>query len=470
MIKLGEQQVTTEFPTPATAPAPRPGRVQRVAPTRLIGVALLVMIVFGAGVFADRLLLGGGSAAGAASSFTDSPDFAVLQETWNLIHAEYAETDAIDDQALIYGAAAGMVDALGDDGHSRFLDPEDAIAFEESSRGQFTGIGVEIDIPADRPIVIAPIDGSPAAEAGIRAGDVILEVDGQSTLRLDRDELSDVIRGDAGTPVTLTLVHEGEEAPYQVTVTRRTITLQPVSWRILPGDVMQLRLADFSAGATRDLKAALDVARDENLTGIVLDLRDNPGGLVAEALGVAGQFMPEGKTVFRQQGRDDEALPVNTVGNDGRWLDGELVVLINGGSASAAEIVGASLRDNGRAALIGETTYGTGTVLLPFEQPDGSIVLLGTALWLTPDGEQIWKRGVVPDETLPLPALVFPSRPNDDREVTNAEFTRSTDRQLQAAVTHLTQAGTTVVMPKPPVLSLPNAAARSGAPAEAPAA
>ncbi|MDQ3778969.1 MAG: S41 family peptidase [Chloroflexota bacterium] len=448
--------------TPVERSAPNPDRPARDARTHLIGVALLMVVVFGAGVTTDRLLWSGGASVGASSSFTDSPDFAVLQTTWNLIHDQYAETDAIDDRGLIYGAAGGMVDALGDDGHSRFLDPEDAIVFEESNRGQFTGIGVEIDIPADRPIVIAPIDGSPAAEAGIRAGDVILEVDGQSTLRLDREELSELMRDGAGTSVTLTMLHKGEEMPYQVTVIRRVITLEPVSWRLLPGGVMQLRLADFSAGATNDLKVALQIARDRNVTGIVLDLRDNPGGFVAEAIGVAGQFMPEGKTVFRQQGRDGQANPVNTVGNDGLWLDGDLVVLINGGSASAAEIVGSSLRDNGRAALIGETSYGTGTVLLPFEQPDGSIVLLGTALWLTSDGQQIWKQGVVPDETLPLPALVFPSRPSDDLDVTSAELASSPDLQLRAAVAKLSGSGVTSLVPKPPIFSLPSRSTGSG--------
>ena len=245
------------------------------------------------------------------------------------------------------------------------------ISFEESVQGEYTGIGIEIDTRGDRPTVVAPIDNSPAAEAAVRSGDTILEIDGRQTLRLDRERIGELIRGDAGTSVTLKLLHRGAAAPYTVTLTRRTITIEPISWRLLPHDIAQVRVTEFSAGATRELKTALDEIREAGAAAIILDLRDNPGGLVAEAIGVASQFMTEGRTIFQQQQRGAEPKPINTVGLDGLWLDKPLVVLVNGGSASAAEIVGAALRDNGRARLLGETTYGTGTVLLPFEQADG---------------------------------------------------------------------------------------------------
>ena len=401
--------------------------------------ALLLLLVFGAGVTADRVLWQGGAVAGASNPLIDRPEFQTLQATWDLIHEEWALPDEVDDQELIYGAAAGMVEALGDDGHSRFLDPDAAEDFEEMTRGEFTGVGVELDFRGGLPIVVAPIDGSPAAEAGVRSGDTILEINGRSTERLEWEQLADLIRGDAGTSLTMTLLHRGAETPYTVTLVRRTITLRPVSWRTLPNGVVHLRIAEFSAGTTRELKTALEQIRAQNATGIILDLRDNPGGLVAEAIGVASQFMSEGATIFRQQERGAEPNPVNTVGLDGLWLDRPLVVLVNGGSASAAEIVGASLRDNGRAQLLGEQTFGTGTVLLPFEQPDGSIVLLGTALWLTADGEQLWKIGVAPDEVVPLGFEASPSRPLDDPTVTAAELTALEDVQLQAAYDELTQ-------------------------------
>ncbi len=252
--------------------------------------------------------------------------------------------------------------------------------------------------------------------------------------------------------MTVTLVRPGADAPYTVTLIRRTITLRPVSWRMLPENVVQLRLAEFSAGATQELKAALTEIRERGATGIVLDLRDNPGGLVAEAIGVASQFMPEGTTIFQQQERGEGPKPVKTVGLDGLWLDKPLVVLVNRGSASAAEIVGGALRDNGRARLLGETTYGTGTVLIPFEQPDGSIVLLGTGLWLTADGDQLWKEGVEPDETVALPFDAFPSRPNDDPEVSEAELEGLDDDQLRAAFVELTGNAIATDLPAPPQL------------------
>ena len=427
----------------------RPFTVRRLRPALTAAAAVAI---FGAGVGADRVLWQGGEIVGAASSFTESEEFAVLEQTWDLIHNEYADPAAVDDGALVYGAAEGMVDALGDDGHSRFLDPEAATDFEAATRGEFTGIGVEIDIPGDRPIVVVPIDGSPAAEAGVRSGDTILAIDGQTTERLEQEEIGDLIRGDAGTPVTLTLLHRGELTPYEVTMVRRTITLRPVTWRMLPGGVAQVRLAEFSVGATKELEEALVAARAHGATGVVLDLRDNPGGLVAEAVGVASQFMPEGRTIFRQQEREGEAKPLATVGTDGQWVDRPLVVLVNNGSASAAEIVGAALRDNGRATLLGETTYGTGTVLIPFEQPDGSVVLLGTALWLTADGDQIWRKGVVPDRSVRLPASATASRPSSDGEVTADEFAASEDAQLREAVVELTGVALPGRLPAPPAL------------------
>ena len=400
---------------------------------RVIGLnALLVTGMFGAGIGVDRVVLQGGSSAGAQDTFTANEDFDVLESTWELIQNNWVLADETEDSDLIYGAAKGMVEALGDEGHSAFLTPDEAEQFRESQTGEFTGVGIEIGQEDEQIVVIAPIDNSPAIEAGIKSGDVLVAVNGEPVDGLETFEVGEKVRGDEGTSVELTLRRtDGEE--YTVDLVRRKITLVSVTWRMLPDDIAQVRIARFENAVTTELRRALQEAADAGARGVILDLRDNPGGLMAEAIGVASQFLPEGATIFQYQPANEEPYPKKTVGFDGAWLEKPLVVLVNQGSASAAEIVGGALRDNERATLVGETTFGTGTVLLPFEQEDGSIVLLGTALWLTADGDQIWKEGVEPDITVELPAEAPVSRPSDDLDVSTMDSTPIEDTQLQEA-------------------------------------
>jgi carboxyl-terminal processing protease len=288
--------------------------------------------------------------------------------------------------------------------------------------------------------VVAPIDNSPAFEAGFRSGDVILEVDG--TVIADfwkgsptiQPQVTELLSGEEGTDVTLKLVHAGETEPYEVTITRARIELEPVSWRMLPNNVMWLRLSQFTSGATEDVQRALRDGKAAGAKAVILDLRNNPGGLVFEAIGINSQFMPNGTTIYKQEDKDGDMKPVKTVGNDGEWLEGPLVVLINGNSASAAEITSSALQASGRAQLYGETTYGTGTVLLPFTLDDGSIAMLGTDLWLTADDKQIWKKGVAPDVEVSLEPGVQVDIPilYSDQDITEDEYSQVEDNQLTA--------------------------------------
>ncbi len=418
-------------PPPGTAGRSRTGRKPRWFASLLIN-AIVILAVFAAGVGVDRFVLQSGPVAGAADTFTEHEDFDVLESTWDLIQSNWVLADELDDEDLIYGAAAGMVEALGDEGHSAFLDPEQAEQFNESSTGEFTGVGIEIGVRDNNVVVIAPIDNSPAMEAGIKSGDVIVAVNDESVEGFETFEVGELVRGDAGTEVQLTLRRpDGEE--YTVDLIRRKIVIESISWRMLPDNIAHVRISGFNVAVTRDLREALAEAKEQGAVGVILDLRNNPGGLVYEAIGVASQFMPEGSTIFQHQQANQDPYPVVTVGFDGAWLEGPLVVLVNEGSASAAEIVGGSLRDNDRATLIGQTTFGTGTVLTPFEQPDGSIVLLGTALWLTADGDQIWKEGVDPDIEVELPIDAEVSRPSDDALVATMDEEPIEDTQLQAA-------------------------------------
>lgn len=400
---------------------------------RMLVSAMLLLVAVGAGIGIDRYLLEF-SPAGAQSddSLGDVDEYGILSETYDLIRENYVESDEVTDEQLIYGASRGMIDALGDEGHSTFLDPEEAEAFEASSRGELIGIGIQIDTEVSPPVVILPIQGSPAFEAGIEPGDEILTVDGVDTTEVDNPEdVGNLIRGEEGTDVTLELRHEGEEATYEVTITRARITIDPVSWAMLPNDILWIRLSEFSSGASEGVRDALRAGKELGATGVILDLRLNPGGLVFEAIGVGSQFLPDGSVLYQEEDVEGNVSEVQTVGSNGEWQEGPLVVLIDDKSASASEIVSSAIRDNDRGPLVGVTTFGTGTVLLPFELDDGSMAVLGTELWLTADGEEIWRRGVDPDIEVDSP-----QKPNlpyyySDNQVTESQLASVDDEQLQ---------------------------------------
>jgi len=409
---------------------------------RSLVMALMLVLAVGAGIGIDRYLVEFSSAgAQSGDDITDVSEFETLQDTYQVIRENYVESEEITDEALIWGASTGMVDALGDTGHSTFLDPEEAIAFERSSRGELIGIGIQIDSDSSPPRVIVPIQNSPAFEAGIEPGDLILTVDGQDTTELEPGtEVGSLIRGEEGTDVTLELQHQGETGSYEVTITRARIQVKPVSWAMLPNDVLWIRLSEFSSGATEGMQAALREGKNLGATSVILDLRANPGGLVFEAMGVGSQFLPDDSILYREQDRDGQVTGVRIVGSNGEWQDGPVIVLIDENSASAAEIVSSALRDNDRAELVGKTTYGTGTVLLPFDLEDGSAVLLGTDLWLTADGEEIWKKGVAPTIEIENEG-VSPEFPYlfENNEVTEAQLEALPDAQLLKALEVITQ-------------------------------
>ena len=395
--------------------------------------AMIVSGAFALGVIAGGGDLGGTRDAVAESSLTGRPEFATLEETWELIHEQWPDPEQIDDSALMYGAAKGMVAAIGDEGHSGFLDPTSAAEMEEAQKSEYVGIGVEVDSRCGVPVVASTMTGSPAEAAGLQPGDVIAEVDEVSTRRMDMRGLRDLILGKEGDDLTLTIERPSEPKPLRIDVTRQTIELHPVTWRRLPDKTVQLRITGFEPGVSQKVRDALQTIREDGAQRLILDLRGNPGGLVPEVIGVASEFLDEGSTIFEEKERDQEARPIKTVGRTGAWLDLALVVLIDDDSASGAEVLAAALRDNGRAQLVGETTFGTGTVLTTFPQDDGSSVVLATAFWLTPDGDLVWKEGVEPDQFVTLARDAFPSRPEDDPELTENELEGSTDAQLRAA-------------------------------------
>lgn len=415
-------------------------RVARSA--RSLAVTGLAVVAMGMGLGLDRLVVEQGA---AATRLTSADSFTVLEETYESIRQNYVlESDVTDDQ-LIYGAAKGMVDALGDTGHSVFLDPQQAQDFQQSSRGELIGIGVQVDTTGDLPVIIAPMQNSPASRAGILPGDTILAVDGQDLTGMSATDAVDLITGEAGTDVTITLRHEGETEPYDVTITREKIDINPVSWVMLPNDIMWLRLDQFSSGATEGIQDAIRQGQQQGMKGLILDLRGNPGGLVFEAVGVASQFLPDNTPLYQDVNKDGDTKIMRTAGSNGVYLDGPMAVLIDGNSASAAEIVSSALLESGRAQAVGQTTFGTGTVLLPFELSDGSMAVLGVELWLTGQGNEIYHVGVKPQQEVALAdgarvQLPWVIAASDGDNLTDAQVADLNDAQLEAAIEWVTNA------------------------------
>lgn len=401
--------------------------------TRVV-IAAMLTLSFCLGMGVDRFTT---DKADAGSSLENAQGYDVLQQTWDLIQNDYVALDQVSEADLMYGAASGMVNALGDTGHSRFLNPDEANKFNESSQGEFVGIGIQLDFTTGQPVVAFPLDGSPAQKAGIRARDIIIEVDGTKTEGLTQEQVQDLLLGKEGDPVTIKILRPSTGENLDFTIVRQKIEITAVTYAMLPNNVALIRLSQFSTGVTNELKAAIRAVKRAGATSIIFDLRDNGGGLVFEAIGVASQFIPEGKTIYLYEEKGQDPRPVKTVPG-GLATDMPMVTLINHGSASAAEITAGALSDNGRSPLIGETTFGTGTVLTPFNLNDGSIVLLGTALWLEPDGEQIWKHGVTPDDEVTLPANADQIRPSVGGEISSSELQASTDSQLKAAYQKIT--------------------------------
>jgi carboxyl-terminal processing protease len=401
-----------------------------------LAVALLVGAGFGAGVALDRSAALPGSVYPEPTSVV--PTFNVFWEAWDLAQQHYVDRKALDPTQMTYGAIEGMLDSLGDVGHTRFLSPETLKAEQEALSGHLEGIGAEIAIRNGQPIIVAPLPGSPAQKAGIRAGDTILKVDGKDVTTLTVDQIVNLVRGPAGTSVTLTVVHKGDTNPTDITVQRANITVPNVTWAMLPGTaVAHVLVAQFAENCTNDLISAMNDARSKGANAYVLDLRGNPGGLRDEAIGVASQFLGSGNVLIEQDAQGNRTtFPVKP---GGVAVNVPLVVLIDEGTASSAEIVAGAIQDQKRAPLVGATTFGTGTVLTLFNLSDGSAIFLGTAEWFTPNGRQIWHHGIPPDIPVALPNGVAPLTPLEEGSMTAQQLQASQDTQLLRALQQVTQ-------------------------------
>ena len=399
-------------------------------PVWIVAPMLLVVLLlgFGAGYFATR-------SNGACTEGTQvCQNFSTFWRVWDIVQNNYVDPNAVQPQSMINGAITGMLDSLGDQGHTRYLPPDVAKAEAESLAGKFQGIGAYIDVRDNQPIIVRPIEGSPAAAAGIKPGDLILKVNGEDVYGITIDELRAKVRGPEGSEVRLTLQHEGQQAPYEVSVKRAEIVVPSVSWRMLPNNIALIQLSQFSDPSSEAMKKALNDAQQQGAKGLILDLRNNPGGLVNELVDIAGQFLPENSTVLLEQHRDGVRTPYKTKGQPVA-PDLPLVVLVNRNSASSAEILAAALKENNRATVIGVPTFGTATVLRSFSLGGGAELRLGTTEWLTPNGEVVRGKGIDPNKVVDLPAQVTPLSPADAADLNAQQIEQSKDTQLAAAYT-----------------------------------
>ena len=348
------------------------------------------------------------------------PGFNVFWEAWSLVQSEFY-SDIPDEKERLYGAIRGMVSTYGDQ-NTAFIDPTRAQLLQQDATGSFEGIGASVQLDElGRVVVAEPFLGRPAATAGVLRDDIILEVDGQSLVDLSLYESVLLIRGPAGSTVTLTILREGETEPLKIEVVRAKIDIEIVEYKMLEDNIGYLKLTEFSSGASAKLDEAIKTLRKDGAQKLVLDLRDNPGGFLAEAVAVSSLFIKDG-VVVQEQRKGEETPQTFEARGAHSATDLPLVVLINGGSASASEIVAGAIKDRGRGALVGEQSFGKGTVQLPHTLSDGSELRVTIAQWLTPNGNMIHKLGIVPDVVV---------------ERTQANFLDGLDPQLDRAVEYL---------------------------------
>ena len=429
---------SSSWQVPATS-APRPTKLPQ-----LLTFVAIALIAFSAGMFTNDLVFGGSNTSNNKTTATGNSTgvpltgFDLYNQALDVIRRNYVGKSGLTDKQLVYGSIRGLVNSLGDTGHTTFMTPEEYQAATGDLNGSFGGIGVVGTDVNGVPTIERVLPGTPAEKAGIKAGDQIIEVDGISTSGKSFSDIVSNIRGTVGTQVKLTVVHLDSTTPVTIAVTRAQIEAPLVEWGMVPGThVADIVLFEFSQGASAQLATAITAATTAGATGIVFDLRGNPGGYVSEAQGVAGEFMKSG-TLYIQQDADGNRTPVS-IDTSKKETNLPMVVLVDHNSASAAEIVTGALQDSHRAKVVGITTVGTGTVLQIFPLSDGSAIALATAEYLTPNGTRIFGTGIKPDEMVALPVGTQPIDPATLPTMTAAQFKASTDAELKAAVTDLGQ-------------------------------
>lgn len=319
----------------------------------------------------------------------------LLWEAIDTLKQKYVDAESVTDEDILYGAIKGAADSLGDP-YSVFLPPADAKKFSEDIAGSFGGIGAEIGMKNSQILIIAPLKGNPAEKAGLKAGDKILKIDDAFTAGMSVDEAVKLIRGKEGTTVRFLIMRDGWDDAKEFSIVRGTIIVPTLDWEMKPGQIAYLKLHNFNANAPQLFSQAVVEALFRQAKGFVIDLRNNPGGYLEVSTNIAGWFLKRGEVVVRERFQSGETNELLASGN-AALEKVPVVILVNEGSASASEILAGALRDHRGIKLVGEKTFGKGSVQEVLELKDGSSLKVSIAEWLTPKGTRINKKGLEPD-------------------------------------------------------------------------
>jgi len=361
----------------------------------LIGAVIFLSFLFGwAFGHLDFQAQNAGLSSTIINKDNSAVDFGIFWQTWDKITGEF--DGKIDTQQMIYGAVSGMVNSLGDP-YTVFMTPDQTKSFNQDLSGSVTGIGAEVGAKDSRVIIVAPLAGSPADKAGLKAQDIILTIDGVDTTNMDLNTAVTKIRGNAGTTVKLQIQRGDQKLDF--TITRATVETKSVTWEVKNNNIGYIQISQFDSNTSDLIKQATADLKSKNVKGIILDLRNNPGGYLDAAVTVTSEFQQSGTVVTEKPTSRTGTEQKFTATGKGNLMDTSIpmVVLVNGGSASAAEIVSGALHDNGRATLIGEKTFGKGSVQSVEDLPGGASLRVTIAHWFTPKGVNINKAGISPD-------------------------------------------------------------------------
>lgn len=366
----------------------------------------------------------------AVQVIRDREEFAKLYDAYDTLKNDYYQE--VDQEKLINGAIDGMVESL-DDPYSDYMSQEDAKNFHQSLSSSFEGIGAEIQERDGNIFIVTPLKGSPAEKAGLQPEDKIMSVDGKSIQGMSATEAVALIRGEKGTDVILSILRQGAEKPVNVTITRDTIPIETVYGEMLDDGIAKVQITNFSQNTANELVKVLNDLQKQGMKGLVLDLRQNPGGLLDQAIKISSLFVPEGEILFQVEDRQGNVKKYPSENKNDQKLP--LVVVIDKGSASASEILAGAVSESAGVPLVGEKSFGKGTVQRAEDFSDGSNMKLTTEKWLTPKGNWIHKKGIKPDYEVSMPeyaSLPFIDPETELKVSTASEQVKAAQKMLKA--------------------------------------